>query len=539
VSNIDQMPISTVEWVIDQLGALVLHHDLRPDQAAVPVSRVVIDDPEHGAPLSPGCAVLGVGTRTDDELVALVDRAAAAGAAMVFAKRSGGADPRAVTGPVPVVEVAADLGWEQLHVFVRTALLHLGEARLGGPRTLFDVANTIAVLVDGAVVIEDEHLRVVAYSSLDHPIDEARRATILGRQIPDRYVQQIREAGITTHLTSSAEPVRFDIDDVGMLPRLAIALRAGGRTVGLLWAITDDEHEAAAARVMADAAPDVAVELLRHLTADATLVTDRLAAAQQLLDGARVPHLRELLGAEPTDGFVALALRPRGPGPGPGAPGEPDPVGRTAQFATVYLDAFRVPALVAPVTGTTVDIVVGLGEQTPAARARELLDELCARTQATFGLEVLGALGAVVPDVRGVPGSRRDALAVLEVLEADDGPGSRTAGYDEVQSQVALHELARRVDGAEHLGRGPIPRLLASTAKPDLQLVETVRAYLDTAGDVGHAAEALGVHRNTVRYRVSKFESATGLDLDDPTARLVAHVQLLTRPAHSNLPAGA
>jgi hypothetical protein len=531
VPDLDDMPRSTLRVVLEQLGALALAHDADEGQLDTPVQGVVIDDRAFGAPVSPGCAVLGVGTSTDEELAALVDRAADGGAVAVFVKRPGGLHRSGPGRPVPVVEVAADLGWEQLHAFVRTALLRVGEARPGGPQTLFDVANAVAVLVDGAVVIEDEHLRVIAYSSLHHEIDDARRATILGRVIPDRYVGEMRHAGITTHLDSSADPVRFDLEGQGLLPRLVIALRSGGRSVGLLWAITDDAREANARRVMADAAPDVAAELVRHLTADVSRATDRLSAAQQVLDGRAVPGLRALLGAEPTAGFVALALLPTlgaAPSPSTTDPGDLDPVGRTAQFATVYIDAYRVPALVAAPAGGQVDLVVGLDAHTTVARARELLDELCERTRATFDIDLLGAMGTPVAEVRGVPGSRRDATAVLEVL-AEDGVGSRTASYEEVQSRVALRELARSIEGAEHLGRGPIPRLLASGSKQDAALVATVRAYLDTGGDVGRAAALLGVHRNTVRYRVSRFEAITGLALDDPAARLVAQVQLFVR----------
>jgi hypothetical protein len=255
--------------------------------------------------------------------------------------------------------------------------------------------------------------------------------------------------------------------------------------------------------------------------------TDRLVAARQLLDGAPVLNLRELLGTEPSGGLLALALRPRAAAGTAESDGdEPDLLGRTAQFATVYFDAYRVPALVAPVTGATVDIVVGLGPRSPATRARELLDELCERVHATFGIELLGAVGDVAADVRGLPGSKRDALAVLEVLAADEGEGPRTASYTEVQSLVAFRELLRSMEGTEHLNRGPIPSLVGSSSKQDRALVATARAYLEAAGDVGRAADALGVHRNTVRYRVTRFEAVTGLDLTDPSSRLVAQLQL-------------
>lgn len=511
------MPSTTLRSVVDQLGALVLRHTAEGPGGDRAVTGVVIDDRDLGAPLAPGTAVLGIGVGTDARLGELLARAAAAGAAAVFVKHRRGeplSAPADRDGPV-VVEVAPDLGWEQLHVFLRTALLHVGEARPGGPQTLFDVANAIALLVDGATVIEDEHLRVIAYSSLDHEIDDARRATILGRVIPDQYVTEIRAAGITAHLEGSADPVRFDLAEPGMLPRLVIALRSGGRTIGLLWAITDDEREANARRVLSDAAPDVAVELLRSLTADASRATDRLSAARRLLDGGAVPGLRELLGAEPTAGFVAVVLEPA-----PDAPTDPDPVARAAQFATVYVDAYHVPALVASVSGPQVELVVGLTDTTPAARARDLVDQLCARTEATFGIRLRGAVGTVAADGRGIPASRRDALAALAVAE------ERTVRYEDVHVRVALQELLAHAAGSEHLSRGPVLALAASGAKADAAIVATVRAYLAAGGDVTSAAAHLGVHRNTVRYRLDRFEQLTATDLADPAARLVTQVQL-------------
>ena len=47
-------------------------------------------------------------------------------------------------------------------------------------------------------------------------------------------------------------------------------------------------------------------------------------------------------------------------------------------------------------------------------------------------------------------------------------------------------------------------------------VVETLRAWFATAGSVDAAAEALYVHRNTLRYRLRTFADATGLSLDRP-----------------------
>jgi DNA-binding PucR family transcriptional regulator len=50
-----------------------------------------------------------------------------------------------------------------------------------------------------------------------------------------------------------------------------------------------------------------------------------------------------------------------------------------------------------------------------------------------------------------------------------------------------------------------------------------VRAVLDHPAPAT-AAQALGVHRNTLQYRVARIEALTGWQLDDPDLRLALAV---------------
>jgi DNA-binding PucR family transcriptional regulator len=67
-------------------------------------------------------------------------------------------------------------------------------------------------------------------------------------------------------------------------------------------------------------------------------------------------------------------------------------------------------------------------------------------------------------------------------------------------------------------------------ARPDVrrERLATLRALL-AYGGVGEAAAALGVHRNTIAYRVRAIEAATGWRLADPELRLAiaAAVELM------------
>ena len=101
------------------------------------------------------------------------------------------------------------------------------------------------------------------------------------------------------------------------------------------------------------------------------------------------------------------------------------------------------------------------------------------------------------------------ALALVEpptIARADRLPAYRLLG--------ALHNLA---DGAR-LARALLAPVL--DARPDVrrERLQTLRAILERGG-VNEAAAALGVHRNTVAYRLRAIEARTGWRLSDPELR--------------------
>ncbi|WP_411574490.1 helix-turn-helix domain-containing protein [Streptomyces fradiae] len=61
------------------------------------------------------------------------------------------------------------------------------------------------------------------------------------------------------------------------------------------------------------------------------------------------------------------------------------------------------------------------------------------------------------------------------------------------------------------------------------ELARTAEVFLDHAGQAGRAAAALGIHRQTLYYRLSRVEQLTGLDLDDGADRLLLHLSLKAR----------
>jgi len=110
-----------------------------------------------------------------------------------------------------------------------------------------------------------------------------------------------------------------------------------------------------------------------------------------------------------------------------------------------------------------------------------------------------------------------EARATLDAALALERPPA-IARADRLAAYRMLGALHKLPDGAR-LARALLAPLL--DARPDVrrERLQTLRALLVHSG-VGEAAAALGVHRNTVAYRLRRIEAATGWRLADQNLRL-------------------
>ncbi len=123
--------------------------------------------------------------------------------------------------------------WNQLAALLRELV---GEEAIGAaePETLtgapsgdlFALANAVGALLDAPVTIEDRSSRLLAFSSRQDEADESRIETVLGRQVPERYMRRLEELGAFRRLYASDRPVYIQPGRPGHARRL---VRPGGR----------------------------------------------------------------------------------------------------------------------------------------------------------------------------------------------------------------------------------------------------------------------------------------------------------------------
>ncbi len=80
----------------------------------------------------------------------------------------------------------------------------------------------------------------------------------------------------------------------------------------------------------------------------------------------------------------------------------------------------------------------------------------------------------------------------------------------------AFASAAARDAGAVEPARRLLLPLLDADAERDGTLCATLRTYYACGGSVAKTAEAMFLHRNSVRYRLDRVRSVLGLDIDHP-----------------------
>jgi PucR C-terminal helix-turn-helix domain/GGDEF-like domain len=521
----------------DTLGALV-EVVVAPHGLDVPVGEPIIYDPAGGPGATAHDAVLMVGIDVSSATaVDALERLGRLGAAAAVVKLDRPAPARLVQTArergLALLAVPAGTNWGQLLSLIRTALA----ARAPTSRSssaeglsvgdLFGLANAIAATVGGATTIEDLQSNVLAFSSLGHPIDKIRQDTILGRRVPPSWSRLISDQGIFRELYRSRDVVRIDRlvapaggpDADAWRPRLAIAMRAGDEPLGSIWVMEGDHPLTAEAEESLRTAAQIAAMHLLHYR-----------SAVDLERGRRAEQLRTVLaGDRPASSGMRLRLPD-------GVPlavlafasdlHDADLIDQTVDaleaVLTLHLEVFHRTAHVVSI-GELVYLLLAAAETRDPARMCELANELREDAERSVKRPVVVGIGSAVTSLDDLRRSRSEAEHALAVVRQR---GERLGHVESLRGAIALHRLQSLAGTDPELRAGKAATLAAHDASKGTSYVATLRAYLDHFGDVPAAAEALFVHRNTFRYRLTRLLHLTGLNLDDPDERLITHLQL-------------
>lgn len=506
------MDACTLGDLLDVVGGTSVRLHTAPAGLGTPVTEVLLYDAHAPLPRVPGALLLAVGVRAA-AAGPLLREAAEAGLAGVVVRGPDGPATEAEACGVALLSVAGDTAWHQAHLLLASAVGARAVSSAGGHGDLFALADAIAAATGGATAVEDPRQRILAYSTVPgQPVDDDRRQGILGLRVPVSLpnTEQYRT------LFAAAGPVRLPALREGVLPRLAVAVRAGGETLGSVWIVDDGTLAADAEETLVQGASTAALLLLRARAAQELARHQDSDLLRRVLDGtADAAGSAVRLGVEGPVRVAAFVLD---------AASLPD----AEQTGLRLLDVVRLQCearygrhACVLVDGVVYAVLPAVGEQ-GGGRHRRLAEDIVARAGQALRVPVRAGLGAVVAGLGEVTGSRADADLVLRVL----GPSLPVATVDEVRPRVTLLRLAEVLGERRELSAGAWRRVLAFDAEQGTDYARTLVSWFDAGCDMAGAAKLLAVHPNTCRYRLKQVRLHVGIDLDDPDERLVLWLQL-------------
>lgn len=441
-----------------------------------------------------------------------------------------------------------------------------------------ELVDEISELLGVPATLENRDFELIAFGVYDSEgdldasaLDPVRTRSILTR----RSTAAVRTWFEGFGITRASAPVRIPpTPEAGVYRgRICLPVRHRGVVLGYVWLLdsdpgpTDRQLDAAmrvTARIgalLADEAQhgaDLSRELRAVLTAERGWQADMAVAA-----------LRTALGSRGDGPYAVVCVAPW-----PSADPEDAPSARTVPHATALCTVPWGPSaqsLAALVRLRATDTL------TPASSAAGRLLE---RARGVEGGGGGGTGGGMRGDTRGAgepgtgstgtgrsgtdrsgtgdtgrppsadskssgPGTTRDPVAALFTVAA--GIAAPRASLAELATAWQEASAAARAALAEP-GFGPVaewsrigPYRLLTALPPETahdpavrpllspahrELARTAEVYLDCAGQAGRTAAELGIHRQTLYYRLSRVEQLTGLDLDDGEDRLLLHMAL-------------
>jgi hypothetical protein len=501
--------VVTLDRLVNVLGSYGVRLRFCPIPRSTELRSVILHEVTDDRTVT-GDVLLGIGARSVKEAV----RWAASAHAVVVLIRGGDDDTfGGADEGVAVMVVDPAVTWSELAAIIYGLVMEGRETESGrGPTDLFALTDSLAEAIGGAVIIEDRLSRVLAYSRLHQHADPARAATILERQAPERMRALFEARGVYTHLAASDEPLFISEDrDLGITGRMVVAVRSVRELMGSVWVECRAPLNGAALTALADGARTVALHLLRSRasadlerqvetelvirllegTADAATAASRLGLPHALL---RVIAVQAFIGTE-RDAALLAAFERATTGFGWSRPG------RSA------------------LAGNTVYTLLP-GED--ADTARRWVSGL--RAALPDGVTMLAGISGVA-SVADVPTARDEADECLALQEGAH-PGAVPAAYDESWDEILLQRLRTAARSGRSPDRGPVAELRRHDRAHDTEYVATLQAWLEAQGDPAEAGERLGVHENTVRYRLRKMAEIASLQLDDAKKRLAMMIEL-------------
>ncbi|HXW75785.1 MAG TPA: PucR family transcriptional regulator ligand-binding domain-containing protein [Candidatus Eremiobacteraceae bacterium] len=390
---------------------------------------------------------------------------------------------------------------EQYEIVERSEHIHRALTRAAASgKNLDDLAHALGELLGRSVTFEDADGKLLAFYDAGGEVDHVRGETLEKAQSPPATFDALEAAGLLAAIRATDEPLRISaMPEIGMTPRVVCPIRLGSELVGLVWIIEGD----------------VSLSELDH----------RAAEHAALVAALHVAHQRELATTEARLGYASFLSLLEAEDNDPQAIER----ARLLGFDSEGWHRIAIAVIPEPLPLTREGF---LRREAAASHIRNRLHTAGVKPLLTTSLNYVYFLIPDAVDPHAIwRGLGDPSIALLLGRRYRGTKGARTSFLE------AKSLLNYRAHGpVRHFEEALVPRVLMGDqgardafiedlfgglrARKGGHVLELALLSLAKSGfNYKKTAEALKIHLNTLRYRLSRAAEILHADLDTPETR--------------------
>ncbi|CAH0236354.1 PucR family transcriptional regulator [Priestia megaterium] len=390
--------------------------------------------------------------------------------------------------------------------------------------TLEEFADRISEVLNCPITIEDANHRLLAYSTHDERTDQARIATIIGRRVPEKVINNLWKEGIIPKLLETNEPVRVkNINEIGLGDRIAISIWKNEEVLGFIWAVEiekalgDEEVELLkkAANVLKNKLLQLQIRKYKREERSQEffwkLLTGHIKSRQEISEA----FYEAQITAPSTFSIAIFRFQ------------EDITPEAERQISYMLKTMHRLKIVLYTIDCNDLILLLSLDAvENPLDEQRDFVDYFRGNMYERFDVtQIKASCSSIYSSHDHIEKSYKEALNVLDMKSKFPEETKEIINYQELGIYQFLDViLEKRVQ--DQFESHSLKKLTDYDLRHNSNLVETLEVFLNNDNNINEAAKELNVHMNTLSYRLKRISEIGDINLKDVNQKMTLYIDI-------------
>jgi len=390
--------------------------------------------------------------------------------------------------------------------------------------TLEEFADRISEVLNCPITIEDANHRLLAYSTHDERTDQARIATIIGRRVPEKVINNLWKEGIIPKLLETNEPVRVkNINEIGLGDRIAISIWKNEEVLGFIWAVEiekalgDEEVELLkkAANVLKNKLLQLQIRKYKREERSQEffwkLLTGHIKSRQEISEA----FYEAQITAPSTFSIAIFRFQ------------EDITPEAERQISYMLKTMHRLKIVLYTIDCNDLILLLSLDAvENPLDEQRDVVDYFRGNMYERFDVtQIKASCSSIYSSHDHIEKSYKEALNVLDMKSKFPEETKEIINYQELGIYQFLDViLEKRVQ--DQFENHSLKKLTDYDLRHNSNLVETLEVFLNNDNNINEAAKELNVHMNTLSYRLKRISEIGDINLKDVNQKITLYIDI-------------